>query len=121
MPTFFLIFTKFFKIMRDGMRDPEFRTLAISVLFVLLCGTFFYHGVEGWSWLDSFYFSVITLTTIGYGDLSPSTPGSKIFTIFFIFIGLGVFSAFIILVADRYMKIAEAKKKLLQEKKDAKS
>jgi voltage-gated potassium channel Kch len=45
--------------------------------------------------LDSLYFSVITLTTIGYGDFSPeSTPG-KVFTIFYIFIGLGFVMAFV--------------------------
>ena len=44
--------------------------------------------MEGWNLLDSLYFSVVTLTTIGYGDLSPSTAASKIFTIFYIFVGL---------------------------------
>lgn len=101
MPAFFLVFFRFFKAIRDGLREPEFRALAVSVAVILTSGTLFYHRVEGWSWLDSLYFTVITLTTIGYGDLSPTQPVSKAFTIAFIFIGLGVLSAFIVLLAER--------------------
>ncbi|MFN8377767.1 MAG: potassium channel family protein [Anaerolineae bacterium] len=38
------------------------------ILSILVVGTIFYHLVEGWNILDSVYFCVITLTTIGYGD-----------------------------------------------------
>eukprot|EP00756_Hemistasia_phaeocysticola_P020287 Hpha_TRINITY_DN15711_c1_g14::TRINITY_DN15711_c1_g14_i1::g.39150::m.39150 len=55
---------------------------------LLLLGAVFYTQVEDWSWLDAFYFSVVTVTTVGYGDLSPSKAGSKVFTIFFIISGL---------------------------------
>jgi hypothetical protein len=51
------------------------------VLFVGLCGALF-HWLEGWSWLDSFYFVFITFTTIGYGDFAPTMPITKIITIF---------------------------------------
>jgi len=101
MPSFLLVLFRFARIIRDGLKDPEFRTLFFTVLGVIGAGTLFYHRVEGWGWIDALYFTVITLTTIGYGDLNPTTPGSKIFTIFFIFVGLGVFSAFILLVAER--------------------
>lgn len=56
---------------------------------VLAVGTIFYRLVEGWSWLDSLYFTVVTLTTVGYGDLSPTKDISKVFTIVFILGGVG--------------------------------
>ena len=63
------------------------RAVLIFVLIVF-AGSFAYHYVEGLSMLDSVYFVVITLTTIGYGDLAPLTDAGKIFTIFFSFFGI---------------------------------
>ena len=62
-------------------------------LVVLGLGTIVYRLVEDWSWVDSFYFSAITLTTVGYGDLSPTTTVSKLFTVFYIFIGISLIGA----------------------------
>lgn len=59
-------------------------------LGVLLGGTFFFHHMEGWRFLDSAYFVVMTVTTIGYGDFVPRTDVGKIFTIFYSFFGVGV-------------------------------
>ena len=50
---------------------------------MIVIGAALYHWLEGWSWLDSFYCVVVTLTTIGYGDFSPTTPLTKLITIFY--------------------------------------
>jgi len=62
----------------------------IILLIVILAGTFIYHQVEGWRYLDSVYFSVVTITTIGYGDFVPQTDAGKILTLFFPFVGIGL-------------------------------
>jgi voltage-gated potassium channel len=65
--------------------------LALTVLTALIVvGTLFYHFVEGWSFLDGVYFSSTTLTTIGFGDLHPTKPISKLFTIFYVLSGVSV-------------------------------
>ena len=79
--------------------DPQFRTLAVLVVFTLLSGTLFYRAVEGWSTVDAFYFSVTTLTTVGLGDLAPSTTFGKLFTALYIFAGLGLIAGFVNAVA----------------------
>ena len=83
-----------FRELWDLFKKPQYRSLVIWVVIILLVGTIFYRQVEGWSTLDSLYFSVITLSTVGYGDLSPETPAAKIFTMVYIFLGVSIFVSF---------------------------
>lgn len=92
----------FFKAIINFLKDKQYRDLLITSLIILLMGTFSYHHLEGWSYIDSLYFSVITLTTVGYGDFSPQTNGGKIFTIFYIFIGLGMILSFLQTLFDHF-------------------
>ncbi len=80
-------------------RDPEFRSLLFLVLVTLLGGTIFYSLEEDWSVVDAFYFSVTTLTTVGLGDLAPTTTVGKLFTVVYILTGLGIILGFIDTVA----------------------
>ncbi|MFH1585173.1 MAG: potassium channel family protein [archaeon] len=59
-------------------------------LILLLGGTFIYSSIEGWRYIDSVYFTVATVTTVGYGDIVPQTDIGKIFTMFFSFFGVGM-------------------------------
>jgi voltage-gated potassium channel len=95
-----LIPVRFTRAVRRGLRDPEFRSLVGLVVLTLAAGTAFYWDVEDWSLLDSFYFSAITLATVGYGDLVPSTPGGKLFTVFYVFAGVGIILTFVQAVAQ---------------------
>jgi hypothetical protein len=67
----------------DLLSDRRTRSVWLYVTILILIGTVLYHRMEGWDWLDSFYFVIITLTTIGYGDFSPTTPITKLITIFY--------------------------------------
>ena len=69
--------------MLDVLFDPKARPFFIYIILNIFVGSAIFHWLEGWSWLDSFYFVVITLTTIGYGDFSPTIPLTKLFTIFY--------------------------------------
>jgi len=81
-------FEKF--LMLDVIRDPSTRPIFIYVASMIVVGAIVFHWLEGWNWVDSFYFVVITLTTIGYGDLSPTTQLSKLVTIFFALNGVAI-------------------------------
>lgn len=67
-------------------------TLLGMVIAIILAGTVFFRVVEGWSWIDSYFFTVVTLSTVGYGNLVPATVLGKIGTTVFILLGLGVFA-----------------------------
>ena len=86
-------------VVRLWIRDPDFRALVILVFLTLLTGTIFYSLQEGWSLIDAFYFSVTTLTTVGLGDPTPTTPIGKLFTVGYILSGLGLIAGFINAIA----------------------
>jgi Ion channel. len=89
---FFLPFGHLFK-------DRQYRALILITISVLVGGTIFYHSMEGWGWIDSLYFCVISLTTVGYGDLTPKRPISKIFTMFYLLGGISILLGFINAIA----------------------
>lgn len=60
------------------------------ILAYLSAGVAFYSMVEGWDYSDALYFCVVTMTTVGYGDLTPTEDASKLFTVCYILIGLSL-------------------------------
>jgi voltage-gated potassium channel len=65
-------------------------TGAVLLLFLLLFGVVGYVLVEGWSFLDALYMTVITVTTVGFEEVQPLGTGGRIFTIFLVLLGVGV-------------------------------
>ena len=99
MVSFFLTIVRFMRQFTRGLRDHEFRTIFYSLLSLLVSGTIFYSAVEGWGIIDSLYFSIMTLSTVGYGDFHPTTVLGKIFTVVYIVVGAGIFVAFVTKIA----------------------
>ena len=65
--------------------------IALSAVFgLIVIGTVAYHLIEHWSWVTSFYFSVCTLTTVGYGDYYPTTELSRLFTAVYVLVGVAI-------------------------------
>lgn len=59
-----------------------------GLVIIVLLGTLGYHLLEGWHWFDSLYMTIITLATIGYGEVHPLTWGGRVFTIVLIVLGV---------------------------------
>lgn len=83
------------------IRDRSFRFIPLNknrravwysffAVFVYLCiGTLAYSlWVPGWSVIDALYFSMATMTSVGYGDIHPVSDGQRVFTIFYILLGM---------------------------------
>jgi voltage-gated potassium channel len=64
------------------------------VISLFLIGTVFYWIFEPWSFVDSFYFSTMTLATVGFGDFVPTHAGTKLFTVVYVLGGVGLLVAF---------------------------
>jgi len=93
--------------------NKKITILISNILILLIIGTFIYNKLEGWNLIDSFYFTSITLTTIGYGDFYPTTPFAKLFTVFFAFSGIGIMLYSLTLIASEIF----SKKHLFEPKK----
>lgn len=66
----------------------EISIAASTILLWIGIGTLLFHRLESWTWIQSFYFSVVTLTTVGYGDITPTTDTSRFFAAIYILIGV---------------------------------
>ena len=74
--------------------DPirfRLRIFLVTLLAIIVLGTFGFMLIEGMSLADAFYFSIVTITTVGYGDIHPATQSGKILTILLIITGVGTF------------------------------
>jgi voltage-gated potassium channel len=91
--------------------ETRYQHLTLIALTTLGIGTVFYHFVEKWNWLDSLYFCVVTLATVGYGDFTPKTELGRFFTIFYILTGVGIIASFAHSLLERAAKRREEKEK----------
>ncbi|XP_060085356.1 two pore potassium channel protein sup-9-like [Ylistrum balloti] len=95
--------------------DLIFITMNLSTM-ILTCGALVFSHVEGWAYIDAFYYSFITLTTIGFGDfvalqqdnMVQSKPHYFVFSILFILFGLTVISAAMNLLVLRFLTMNTA-------------
>jgi len=73
------------------MSDHKRKLLLISTTFIiiLLLGSLGFMYFEDKNFLDSLYMTIITVSTVGYGDMVPVSPNGKMFTIFLVFAGVG--------------------------------
>ncbi|VGO22843.1 potassium channel family protein [Pontiella sulfatireligans] len=63
---------------------------AIGIATVLATGVAGYRWIEGWNWSDSFYMTVITVSTVGFDEVHELSGPGRIFTALLIFCGVGV-------------------------------
>lgn len=72
-----------------------YRILAMGAFSVMAAATVVYHFVEGWSWVDSLYFATVAVTTVGFGDLVPTSNGAKLFTVLYVLLGMTIITTYL--------------------------
>lgn len=85
------------------------RAIVLLVTFPILVGlitlgTVIFHSLEEWTWIQSFYFTVVTISTVGYGDVVPTNDTTRIVVSFFILIGVAVGAGIISLYGSSIVK-----------------
>lgn len=99
------------------METKKYIPILISLAIMITVGTILFHFIESWRWLDSLYFCVTTLTTVGYGDFFPQTDAGKILFIFYILSGLGILFAFVNVFSRKVIEYRTGILKKLEKKK----
>ena len=72
---------------------------------LLLSGTFAFHRVEGWDLLDSFYMALLTLTTVGYGEVHPLSRAGQVVASALMLTGVGAVFVGFGVVVDLIVKL----------------
>ena len=90
MAAFLIPLLKSVKTLVRQLRRSNVGIALIPIFLLLIIGTIAFSLLEGWSWFDSLYATVITITTVGYGDLSPTTVLGRIFAIIFTLVAIGL-------------------------------
>jgi hypothetical protein len=83
-----------------AFRNPNVKALMVLAGGIVTFSALVYMLLEGWSFLDAVYFCVVSMSTVGYGDFSPHTALGKIFTIFYLLIGIGIFVLTVTAIAE---------------------
>lgn len=96
-----------------GEKYP-YRIVAITTVTILSAiigtGTVLFKYLEDWTWIQSFYFTIITITTVGYGDLVPTRDTTRLITAIFIIGGVGIAAAVVSLYGSEVVKRRVKKK-----------
>jgi voltage-gated potassium channel Kch len=80
-----------YKGMEDRLTVRKALTNAATLLFILyIIAVPFYIYFEKLGWFDAIYFTTITITTVGYGDITPQTTAGKVFTMLLILAGMSI-------------------------------
>jgi hypothetical protein len=80
----------------------------------ILAGYFFYSNMETddtgkpWTFIDCMYFAIVTCTSVGYGDLTPTSDGSKMFTCIYALVGIGFVGELLMKVVGVIYRIQQA-------------
>ncbi len=77
----------------EEWRETQLEGFAAAILLLtalLIIGTLGFELIEGWDLLDSLYMTVITISTVGYGEIRPLSDEGIVFTIFLIVMGMSI-------------------------------
>ncbi|XP_060072789.1 potassium channel subfamily K member 9-like [Ylistrum balloti] len=96
---------------------PPSLALAIMVIYLLI-GCMMYPAWENWTFLDSFYFVFISMSTIGFGDILPAHPKYFLISGIYLFIGLSLISMCINVGIEFFTKTIKRAKKRMNQAKD---
>lgn len=74
------------------LEGAQIQIVSSGLAITTLLGTFGYMLIEGWNLIDAFYMTVITLSTVGFGEVMALSATGRVFTVMLILVGIGLFT-----------------------------
>jgi potassium channel subfamily K len=88
----------------------------VAIFVYATVGWIFFNHHYGWTFVDCLYFAMVTVTTVGYGDLTPQDdPAHQLFVAMYAFLGVAIIAGFL---SDLSMKVVAGVKKVAQKAKN---
>ena len=117
MLSFILTLKRLLNALYKAMKEQVFKSLLTTLALILLSGTLFYHKTEGWSLLDSLYFSFVSLVPTGLNTgLIPQTDLSKWFTMLYLLVGVGIMLMLLLTLGIAVADFEKAEKDEVKER-----
>lgn len=88
---FLHVYIRLVKAVFAAFRSTQVQALILICTLIALAEAAVFTHLEDWRFLDAFYFSVVSMATVGYGDFVPTTALGKIASLAFLLVGVGVF------------------------------
>lgn len=107
----------FLRGLKAAFGDETVKTILSMTIAIIVLAALVYMWIEGWGFIDALYFTVMTISTVGYGDITPETQLGKLFTIVYVICGMGIFVALVTRIANTVLRQSVEEFEELEEKK----
>lgn len=109
-------FARFYKRVKFFFEINGLKYMVFTSLLCIIAGGITIHFVENMTVFDGIWWSFVTATTVGYGDISPSTPAGRVIAAILMIVGIGLIGSLTSTITALFFQRHE-----IASKKDAKS
>jgi voltage-gated potassium channel len=114
---FLSAYVRLVKAIYTAFRNTQVQALILTCVLIAVAQAFIFMRIEDWRFLDAFYFSVVSMATVGYGDFAPQTSLGKITALLFLMVGIGIFVLTVSSIAQVILReTSPSKRQEAQEK-----
>jgi voltage-gated potassium channel len=111
------LFTRIIKKLQPFLKTNNFIYVLYLTFTTMAIGTIGIHYIEKMDWENSIWWTIVTLTTVGYGDVSPKTSMGKFLAVFIMIVGIGFLSMLTSTIATYFLSSKKEKVIIDKEKK----
>jgi len=90
---------------RSAAPDIKLKVVIVSLVLLIVLGTVLFRFLEPFTWIQAFYFTVSTMTTVGFGDLIPSSDSTRLVAALYMLVSVSLYVSFITFLGSHLLEI----------------